>query len=64
MRASPSVVSRIELEETLWGDEPPEGDMLRSHMYELRRAVDKDQEEKLLHTLRYVGYRLAIQEKN
>lgn len=64
MRASPSVVSRTELEETLWGDEPPAGDMLRSHMYELRRAVDGGQEEKLLHTLRSVGYRLAVQEQN
>lgn len=64
MRASPSVVSRTELEETLWGDEPPAGDMLRSHMYELRRAVDGEQEEKLLHTLRSVGYRLAAQEQN
>lgn len=45
MRASPSVVSRPELEETLWGDEPPEGNVLRSHMYELRRAVDGEQEE-------------------
>lgn len=64
MRASPSVVSRTELEETLWGDEPPAGDMLRSHMYELRRAVDGGQEKKLLHTLRSVGYRLAVQEQN
>jgi len=64
MRASPSVVSRPELEETLWGDEPPEGNVLRSHMYELRRAVDGEQEEKLLHTLRCVGYRLAVQEQN
>lgn len=64
MRASPSVVSRTELEETLWGDEPPAGDMLRSHIYELRQAVDGGQEEKLLHTLRSVGYRLAVQEQN
>ncbi len=64
MRASPSVVSRTKLEETLWGDDPPEGDILRSHMYELRRAVDGEQEEKLLHTLRRVGYRLAVQEQN
>ncbi|MXS85940.1 DNA-binding response regulator [Nitrosomonas sp. HPC101] len=64
MRASPSVVSRTELEETLWGDEPPEGNILRSHMYELRRVIDIAQEEKLLHTLRCVGYRLAAQEQN
>jgi DNA-binding response OmpR family regulator len=59
MRASPSIVSRAELEGCLWGDEPPEGDMLRSHMYELRRAIDGEQETKLLHTLRRVGYFLT-----
>lgn len=64
MRASPSVVSRSELEETLWGDDPPEGDILRSRMYELRRAIDGEQENKLLHTLRCIGYRLAVQEQD
>jgi DNA-binding response OmpR family regulator len=59
MRASPAVVSREQLEFALWGDEPPDGDMLRSHIYELRRAVDGPFEQKLLHTLPRVGYRLS-----
>lgn len=64
MRASPAVVTRTELESTLWGDDPPEGDMLRSHMYELRRAIDGDSDVKLLHTLRGVGYLLAARGEN
>ena len=38
MRASPAVVSRERLESLLWGDDPPDADMLRSHVYELRKS--------------------------
>ncbi|WP_139042456.1 response regulator transcription factor, partial [Stenotrophomonas geniculata] len=60
MRASPSAVTRQQLEFALWGDEPPDGDLLRSHVYELRRSVDGPFAEKLIHTLPRVGYRLAV----
>jgi len=59
MLASPGAVSRAQLEHALWGDEPPDGDMLRSHVYELRRSVDGDGPVKLIHTLPRIGYRLA-----
>ena len=60
MRASPAAVTRDRLEQALWGDEPPDGDMLRSHVYELRRSVDGPFEVKLIQTLPRVGYRLAV----
>ncbi|MGE0207539.1 MAG: response regulator transcription factor [Lysobacteraceae bacterium] len=60
MEASPAAVSRQQLEYALWGDEPPDGDALRSHIYELRRSVDAGQTVKLIHTLPRVGYRLAV----
>lgn len=60
LRASPGVVTRAELERTLWGDAPPDGDLLRSHVYELRRAVDGPFEQKLVHTASRVGYRIAL----
>jgi DNA-binding response OmpR family regulator len=59
MQASPAAVTRERLERALWGDDPPEGDMLRSHVYELRRSVDLPFAVKLIHTLPRVGYRLA-----
>jgi DNA-binding response OmpR family regulator len=59
MQASPAAVTRDRLEQALWGDEPPDGDMLRSHVYELRRSVDGAFPVKLIHTLPRVGYRLA-----
>ncbi len=60
MRASPGAVTRQQLEFALWGDELPDGDLLRSHIYELRRSVDGPFQQKLIHTLPRVGYRLGV----
>jgi DNA-binding response OmpR family regulator len=59
MRASPRVVSRQELERQVWGDLLPDSDTLRSHLYSLRKAVDKPFDKALLHTVHGAGYRLA-----
>ncbi|HEX5756958.1 MAG TPA: response regulator transcription factor [Arenimonas sp.] len=59
MLASPAAVTRQRLEEALWGDETPDADLLRSHIYDLRRSVDSGFDTKLIHTLPRVGYRLA-----
>jgi DNA-binding response OmpR family regulator len=59
MRASPRVVSRQQLEHEVWGDVLPDSDTLRSHLYALRRAIDKPFGRSLLHTLPGLGYRLA-----
>lgn len=59
MRETHRVVTREELERKLWGKMPPEGDVLRAHMYALRVAVDKPFDRKLLHTVHGSGYRLA-----
>ena len=59
MRDSPKVVTRETLERAVWGDEPPDNDVLRTHMYLLRQAVDKPFEKTLIHTVHGVGYRLA-----
>jgi DNA-binding response OmpR family regulator len=59
MRESPKVVARERLEHIAWGDETPQIDLLRSHMYVLRRAIEQGSERKLLHTVSGVGYRLC-----
>ena len=59
MQASPAAVTRGQLEHALWGDDPPDHDMLRSHVYELRRSVDGRFAVKLIRTLPRVGYRLV-----
>ncbi|MFT3755322.1 MAG: response regulator transcription factor [Pseudoxanthomonas sp.] len=60
MQASPAAVTRERLEHALWGDDPPDRDMLRSHIYELRRSVDGPFPVKLIQTLPRIGYRLAV----
>jgi DNA-binding response OmpR family regulator len=59
MQNTHRVVTRRELERELWGDQPPDGDVLRAHMYALRNAIDKPFPRKLLHTHHGEGYRLA-----
>lgn len=59
MRKSPSVVRRSALEDALWGDDLPDGDSLRSHIHQLRQAIDKPFSRPLLHTVHKTGYRLA-----
>ena len=58
--AHPSAVSRSAIIHELWGDEPPQSDALKSHMYGLRMALDKHAAQSLIKTLPQVGYRLNI----
>jgi DNA-binding response OmpR family regulator len=62
MRASPCVAAREQLEKALWGEDPPDHDMLRSHIYELRQKVDTPFAQKLIRTVPKVGYRLCAPE--
>ena len=59
MQASPNVVSRKEIEQVLWSDMPPDSDALRSHIYTLRRAIDKPFKHHLIQTIHGVGYKLV-----
>jgi DNA-binding response OmpR family regulator len=53
------VVRRAELEAALWGDDPPDADVLRAHIYSLRTLIDKPFPRKLIHTIHGTGYRLS-----
>jgi DNA-binding response OmpR family regulator len=59
MQQSPRVVSRREIERQIWGDILPDSDTLRSHMYNLRKCIDRPFEDQLLHTVQNSGYRLV-----
>jgi len=59
MQASPRVVSRREIERQIWGDILPDSDTLRSHMYNLRKCIDKPFEKQLMETMQNSGYRLV-----
>lgn len=64
VRVAPGLVRREELEQTLWGDDPPEGSALRTHIHELRRELDKPFALPLLHTVPHVGYRLSTDQED
>lgn len=59
MQRSPAVVRREALEDVLWGEDSPDSNSLRSHIHQLRQAIDKPFTRPLLHTVHGVGYRLA-----
>lgn len=59
MQAYPDLVERGELEYALWGDMLPGTDALRSHIYTLRRLIDKPFDIPLLRTVHGIGHRLA-----
>ena len=59
LRASPKVVSRRELERQVWGDILPDSDALRSHLYNLRKVVDRPFDTPLLQTVQSAGYRIV-----
>lgn len=59
MQAFPNYSTRKDLEHNLWGDFPPGSDALRSHIYSLRKALDKGFEQSIIETARGVGFRLV-----
>jgi len=58
IKNAPNVVTRQYLETQIWKDNTPDHDVLRSHIYMLRNAIDKPFEKKLLKTVQRTGYRL------
>ncbi|MCP5338924.1 MAG: response regulator transcription factor [Sinobacteraceae bacterium] len=59
MKESPNVVSKDRLESLLWGEDRPDKDLLRTHIYELRRSIDAGYPTKLLQTVPRIGYRIV-----
>lgn len=58
MRNTHRVVLRQELEQLVWGDDPPQSDALKIHIHMLREVVDKPFSSALIKTVRGAGYRL------
>jgi len=56
---APNVVTKQKLETEIWGDSPPDQDILRTHIYSLRKAIDKPFSTPLLKTVQRTGYRLS-----
>ena len=64
LKASPRVVGRSELERLVWGDALPNSDALRSHLYSLRKTIDRPFRKPLLETVQGAGYRIRDPDAN
>ncbi|ANW25514.1 two-component system response regulator [Vibrio coralliilyticus] len=58
LRESPKSVSRERLIQSVWGDEQPDSNSLKVHMFNLRKVVDSDFDIKLIHTIVGRGFAL------
>lgn len=63
LRASPAVVTRQALEEAVWGDEIPDSDSLKVHLFHLRKAIDAPFPTPLLQTVAGHGFALKGQDQ-
>ena len=59
-RSYPEVVTREEIEQELWGSDMPDTDTLRSHVYNLRKAVDHPFDDAMIQTVKGVGLKLTV----
>ncbi|MCW8329925.1 response regulator transcription factor [Photobacterium sp. SDRW27] len=62
MARAPKTVTKEELISTLWGEDEPEGNVLRSHIYQLRHQIDKPFQHAYIRTVPKVGYQLVAEE--
>jgi DNA-binding response OmpR family regulator len=57
-RKSPHIVTHEELEYLIWGEDPPDSNSLKSHLFNLRRQVQKPFDTPLLQSVRSIGVTL------
>lgn len=60
VKSAPNVVSRDALIHEIWGDETPDKDILRSHIYLLRNVLDKSFAKPMLVTVPKIGFKLEV----
>jgi len=58
LRKSPQVISRDQLSRAIWGDEIPDSNSLKVHVFKLRQQIDFEGETKLLKTISGQGFTL------
>ena len=58
-KSSPNVVSRQQLQTEVWQDIVSDSDTIKSHLYSLRKKIDKPFSCSLIHTIPKRGFRLC-----
>ncbi|NOI67355.1 response regulator transcription factor [Vibrio sp. 99-8-1] len=62
MRESPNTVSREKIMQGVWGDDQPDSNSLKVHMFNLRKQIDAAFDRKLIHTISGQGFALKVDE--
>ena len=65
MRAYPNPVSRENLMQSVWGDEQPDSNSLKVHMFNLRKVIESNHngiKQKLIHTI--VGHGFVLKDES
>ena len=58
MIKAPRIATRDEIIQQIWGEDEPDEDLLRNHIYRLRNLVDKPFKQAYIKTIPKVGYQL------
>jgi len=61
VKAYPNPISKSRVIHNIWGSNPPENNVLKSHVYNLRVAIDKPFDSNIIRTIVNVGYKLDIE---
>lgn len=59
MQDSPSVISHAELMRAIWGEDGGDSAALHTHVYELRALLDRPFAQRMIQSVRGIGYRLV-----
>ncbi len=60
VKCYPEPASRSYITHQLWGENPPESDALKSHIYALRKALDKPFSYSMVKTVMNAGFKLEL----
>ncbi|MEP0074216.1 MAG: response regulator transcription factor, partial [Marinomonas sp.] len=61
MRESPKSVSREKLMQFVWGEDQPDSNSLKVHMFNLRKAIETAGKPSLIHTIAGHGFALKLE---
>ncbi len=64
MRDYPAGVSREKIVQSVWGDEQPDSNSLKVHIFNLRKQVDQQGMKPLIHTIAGFGFAITAQEES
>lgn len=60
VQAYPNAISRREIIAQVWGQDFPDSDAIRSHIYTLRQVLDKPFKTDMLKTIHGIGFKLSV----